>query len=68
MALEGFEKDSLGNQVAEVGSIIISIKENGSVWLEQYNDEAPHRDLILFDDEDQIKSIIKKLQTWVDAQ
>lgn len=68
MALEGFEKDSLGNQVAEVGSIIISIKENGSVWLEQYNDEAPHRDLILFDDEDQIKSIIRKLQTWVDAQ
>lgn len=68
MALEGFEKDNFGNQVAEVGSIIISIKENGSVWLEQYNDEAPHRDLILFDDEDQIKSIIRKLQTWVDAQ
>lgn len=65
--MEGFEKNTQGHQVAEVGSITIALKNSG-LWLEQYNDESPHRDLILFDDEEQVKEIIKKLQTWVDAQ
>lgn len=67
MDVEGFKKDSGGYQVAEVGSITISVKNSG-LWLEQYNDESPHRDLILFDDEEQVEGIIQKLQAWLDAQ